>query len=246
MHGVQRDVESFHRALDVPVGGRPALRRPELRAELIREEAAETIQAIRDGDLVDAIDGLCDLLCVIYGAAAEWGVDLEPFWDEVHRTNMAKQGGPVREDGKRLKPPGWEPPRIAELLAEHRGRWMMGPRVERCLKESCGRKLFTPPGRTPRCAFHGYLDEPRRPGYPMTVAELAAQLVRRYGLLSWMTSAPSGGWHLPPQTFPSRILSEEERRRMLDPIENARAAARLYMRSRADNDERQRTGEQDD
>lgn len=116
-HEVQRDVESFHRALDIPVEVTPAIRRPELRAALIEEEAAETVEAIRRGDLVEAIDGLCDLLCVTYGAAAEFGIDLAPFWDEVHRTNMAKVGGPVRDDGKRLKPPGWRPPDITGILA---------------------------------------------------------------------------------------------------------------------------------
>ncbi len=115
-HKAQRDVEDFHRALGIPVHATPAIRRPELRAELIREEAAETVAAIKRGDLVEALDGLCDLLYVAYGAAAEFGVDLAPFWDEVHRTNMAKRGGAVREDGKRLKPPGWMPPDLAGVL----------------------------------------------------------------------------------------------------------------------------------
>jgi len=48
------------------------------------------------------------------------GIDLMPFYEEVHRTNMAKLGGPKREDGKQLKPPGWEPPRIGEILKEMR------------------------------------------------------------------------------------------------------------------------------
>jgi hypothetical protein len=43
-------------------------------------------------------------------------VDLEPFFAEVHRTNMAKVGGPVRPDGKKLKPEGWQPPDIAGIL----------------------------------------------------------------------------------------------------------------------------------
>lgn len=118
MHSVQRDVSEFHRVvvgIDDPVT--PAIRRPALRAELIREEARETVDAIEAGDLVGAIDGFCDLLCVVYGAALEFGVvDLAPFWDEVHRTNMAKAGGPLREDGKRLKPSGWTPPDIAGIL----------------------------------------------------------------------------------------------------------------------------------
>lgn len=114
----QQDVADFHLALDIPVGDTPAIRRPELRAALIEEEAKETVEAIRCGDLVEAIDGLCDLIVVACGAAVEFGIDLAPFWDEVHRTNMAKKDGPIREDGKRLKPPGWTPPNIAGMLQE--------------------------------------------------------------------------------------------------------------------------------
>jgi predicted HAD superfamily Cof-like phosphohydrolase len=117
MHNVQRDVSDFHReVVGIADPVTPAIRRPALRAELIREEARETVDAIEAGNLVAAIDGFCDLLCVVYGAALEFGIDLEPFWDEVHRTNMAKAGGPLREDGKRLKPPGWTPPDIAGIL----------------------------------------------------------------------------------------------------------------------------------
>jgi predicted HAD superfamily Cof-like phosphohydrolase len=114
----QDDVREFHEALDIPVAMTPKLRRPELRAALIEEEARETCEAIRNGDLIGAIDGLCDILCVVYGAALEFGIDLDPFWQEVHRTNMAKVGGPVREDGKRLKPEGWTPPDLARVLRE--------------------------------------------------------------------------------------------------------------------------------
>lgn len=117
-HVVQEDVRAFHEALNIPIADSPAIRRGELRAALIEEEARETAEAIRAADLAGAIDGLCDLLCVVYGAALEFGVDLAPFWAEVHRTNMAKAGGPVRDDGKVLKPDGWTPPNIAGLLAE--------------------------------------------------------------------------------------------------------------------------------
>jgi Phosphoribosyl-ATP pyrophosphohydrolase len=135
MNQVQLDVMAFHYALDIPVYTGlpvtiPALRRPALRAELIMEEACETASAIlgkkvrcRIGEeshppsLVRAIDGLCDILCVTYGSALEWGIDLEPFWREVHRTNLKKTNGPTRADGKKLKPPGWEPPRIDDILS---------------------------------------------------------------------------------------------------------------------------------
>lgn len=117
-HAVQRDVEAFHNALAIPVHDTPAIRRPELRAELIREEAQETCEALLRGDLVDAIDGCCDLLCVVYGTFAELGVDAALFWDEVHASNIRKVGRLTRSDGKKLKPKGWVGPDIAGILAE--------------------------------------------------------------------------------------------------------------------------------
>lgn len=51
-------------------------------------------------------------------AAIDLGIDIKPLFEEVHRTNMLKVGGPTRADGKILKPEGWQPPRIRELLIE--------------------------------------------------------------------------------------------------------------------------------
>jgi predicted HAD superfamily Cof-like phosphohydrolase len=117
MHKAQRAVAQFHRVLGVTVGTTPGIRDAGLRAALIREEAAEAVAAIESGNLVEAIDGLCDLLYVVYGAAVSFGVDLEPFFDEVHRSNMTKLAGPRRADGKVLKGDAWQPPRIRELLS---------------------------------------------------------------------------------------------------------------------------------
>jgi predicted HAD superfamily Cof-like phosphohydrolase len=120
MNRMQQQVEEFHRAFDHPIGETPAIRRPELRVDLIREEARETIEAIMRGDLVEAADGLCDLLYVTIGAAIEFGLDLEPLFDEVHRANMTKIGGAKRADGKTLKPEGWKPPDIAGEIERQR------------------------------------------------------------------------------------------------------------------------------
>jgi predicted HAD superfamily Cof-like phosphohydrolase len=109
-------VTAFHRAIGVHAHHGIAIRRPELRAILIREEAKEAADALDAGNLVEAIDGLMDTLVVVFGTIEEMGFDPTPFWNEVHRTNMAKASGPVREDGKRLKPPGWTPPDIAGIL----------------------------------------------------------------------------------------------------------------------------------
>ena len=69
------------------------------------------------------IDAMCDILVVTLNVACAMNLDLEPFFNEVHRTNMAKAGGPVREDGKKLKPEGWEPPKIRELLEDQLRRY---------------------------------------------------------------------------------------------------------------------------
>ena len=155
----------------------------QLRISLIDEEVKETAAAMKDRNTILAIDGLCDVLYVTYGAAdvfgisldttydeeqsisglADWplvissldsfldsanqamaairtqnkpemesclhdlavgcwdcaaeglGIDLRPFFREVHRTNMWKLKGPKREDGKQLKPADWKPPRLEAM-----------------------------------------------------------------------------------------------------------------------------------
>lgn len=122
----ERDVRKFHAALAIPAPqDGPEFRRQELRVRLIEEEADELVDAISEGDMVKTIDGLCDLLVVTFGTIIEFGIDIAPFWREVHRTNMAKAGGPVREDGKVLKPEGWTPPDIRGILERQFG-WPEG------------------------------------------------------------------------------------------------------------------------
>lgn len=111
-------VLEFHKALAIPIGTTPKLSRVDLRSDLIEEECYETITAAGRGDIVEAADGLCDIIVATVGSAIEWGIDLDPLMREVHRTNVAKKDGPVREDGKRLKPEGWLPPDIRAKLLE--------------------------------------------------------------------------------------------------------------------------------
>jgi predicted HAD superfamily Cof-like phosphohydrolase len=48
-----------------------------LRYNLIHEEVTELREAIRDRDFVEVIDALTDILYVVYGAGATFGIDLE-------------------------------------------------------------------------------------------------------------------------------------------------------------------------
>jgi len=118
------DVAAFHRACDVPVVATPTVPdwgRTCLRADLIREEMQETIDALAQKDIVALADGLADLIYVAVGTALEYGIPLDRVWDEVQRSNMSKVDsatGKVRKraDGKVLKPEGWTPPDIAGVL----------------------------------------------------------------------------------------------------------------------------------
>jgi|SRR3972149_3575781 len=91
-----------------------------LRNSLITEEINETLDAITKDDLVKIADGICDSIVVLLGTAVTYGIDIRPIWNEVHKTNMAKKGGKLREDGKLLKPDGWEPPNIKAILEKQK------------------------------------------------------------------------------------------------------------------------------
>lgn len=92
-----------------------------LRNSLHEEEIKELRRAMLNVDLVEIADALADSIYVLLGTAVTYGIDLAPIFAEVHRTNMAKDGGATREDGKILKPEGWQPPDIAGLIEKQRG-----------------------------------------------------------------------------------------------------------------------------
>ena len=117
-------VLEFHEKFGAVVGESPSI--PDsgtvaLRINLIEEEVDELKAALAEEDLVATADALADLLYVTYGTAVSFGVDIRPVFDEVHRANMTKEGGPTRADGKILKPDGWVPPRVDEVLNDQMG-----------------------------------------------------------------------------------------------------------------------------
>lgn len=68
--------------------------------------------------LVPFFDATHDVDYVVAGTRVEFGYDGWPGACEVHRANMAKEGGAFRGDGKLLKPAGWTPPDIAGVLSK--------------------------------------------------------------------------------------------------------------------------------
>jgi len=115
-----RDQEKFMRACDQTVEGfNEAQYR--LYRDLIAEEVTELNAAVAQGDQVEQLDALLDILVVTIGAIHSMGADGEGGWKEVMRTNFAKidkETGKVRkrEDGKVLKPLGWTPPDLKPFI----------------------------------------------------------------------------------------------------------------------------------
>lgn len=146
----QEMVREFCQMIGAPTRTPPSLPRfrdEELRARLVLEEAVETAVALvgrerlralvehavskakGERDLVDAIDGVCDLVYVALGTAEALDFDLAPHFAEVHRANMQKVNVPVDEHGKRgQKPDGWRPPDHLGVLGA------LNPRVSAILR----------------------------------------------------------------------------------------------------------------
>lgn len=88
-------VAEFHHTFKHPVVKSPAIpskERCELRISLLAEELKELEQAVKDNDLVEVADALCDLQYVLAGAILEFGLGekFKALFDEVHRSNMSK------------------------------------------------------------------------------------------------------------------------------------------------------------
>jgi predicted HAD superfamily Cof-like phosphohydrolase len=88
---------------------------------LIDEEYGELVDAVIADDKVEQLDALVDILVVTMGAIRAAGWDGEAAWKEVMNTNFAKinpDTGKVikREDGKVLKPEGWQAPELSQFI----------------------------------------------------------------------------------------------------------------------------------
>ena len=88
-------VAEFHKTFKHPILPSPQIPsedRCKLRVALIAEELKELEEAIRDKDLVEVADALCDIQYVLSGAILEFGLGdkFKELFDEVQRSNMSK------------------------------------------------------------------------------------------------------------------------------------------------------------
>ena len=121
--------ESFGAELDQPITYDGIALRSSLMKEEMEEVKKELTECTMDlsefGYATDSVrtnllKELCDLLYVIYGTAATFGMDIDGAFKEVHRSNMSKlgeDGKPIkRADGKILKGDGYTVADVREFI----------------------------------------------------------------------------------------------------------------------------------
>jgi len=101
-------VAEFHRTFKAPILETPQIpseQRCELRVSLLQEELNELSEAIKDNNIVEIADALCDIQYVLSGAVLEFGLG-EKFvelFNEVQRSNMSKACNTEEEAQKTLE-----------------------------------------------------------------------------------------------------------------------------------------------
>jgi predicted HAD superfamily Cof-like phosphohydrolase len=88
-------VAEFHRTFNAPILDTPQIpseQRCQLRVSLLQEELDELAQALKDKDIVEVADALCDIQYVLSGAVLEFGLGdkFVDLFNEVQRSNMSK------------------------------------------------------------------------------------------------------------------------------------------------------------
>lgn len=122
MKNEQKQIEEFMKAARQELPLTPTIPSHEvvaLRIDLMLEEMTELITAMHAKNLVETADGIGDLLYVVIGTASACGIDIEPVFHEIHRSNMTKFiDGTFREDGKYVKGPSYSKADIESILLE--------------------------------------------------------------------------------------------------------------------------------
>jgi predicted HAD superfamily Cof-like phosphohydrolase len=122
-------VRAFHKAFELDLDRHYSEERADLRWKLINEELDEMFDELYPKNLIvgpeetvesNLIKELADLLYVVYGTAATFGIDIDTAFNRVHESNMSKlgeDGKPIyREDGKVLKSKNYKPPVMDDLV----------------------------------------------------------------------------------------------------------------------------------
>lgn len=115
---MQKQVAEFMRKAGQEVMNKPTLWSPEnvrRRYDIINEELLEYLTA---QDYVSVADAIGDMLYTVLGAACQHGIDIEPIFEEIHRSNMSKfiDGYLDPQTGKYIKGPSYSPANLKPII----------------------------------------------------------------------------------------------------------------------------------
>lgn len=117
----QEMLVEFHKAAGLPCPAKPEipdLAQQKLRLSLHMEEAVNELHwAFQDRDIVRVADAIGDALYVVLGTAVTCGIDIQPCFEAIHKSNMTKFiDGYRREDGKWMKGQSYTPVDLEPIL----------------------------------------------------------------------------------------------------------------------------------
>ena len=119
MNKEQEMVRDFHRKFGFTINDRPTLIDFEL-FKVRHEHTLSEIQELKDAydhrDMAKIADAIGDAVYFLKGTAVAFGIDLEPIFEEIHRSNMTKDRPEGGGDAKAVKGPNYSPPSLAEII----------------------------------------------------------------------------------------------------------------------------------
>jgi len=123
MNQEQLMVKEFHQKFGFTINDTPTqidMSLGSVRHTHTLKEMDELLSAIATENLVEIADALGDVLYFIYGTGVAYGVDLEPVFAEIHRSNMTKERPDPTQyiDAKAVKGKDYSPPDIESIISD--------------------------------------------------------------------------------------------------------------------------------
>ena len=116
-------VEDFHVKFNIPKladidNADEVMEFSESRLKHLEEELLETQRAAEEGNEIEYLDGLVDLVYVAIGTAYLHGYDFDKAFRRVHYANMKKERGTTDRHGRFdvVKPQGWVAPVLDDCI----------------------------------------------------------------------------------------------------------------------------------
>ena len=125
----QRMVTEFHGKFGFTINYRPTFIDFEL-FKVRHEHTLSEIQELKDAytlrDMAKIADAIGDAVYFLKGTAVAFGIDLEPIFEEIHRSNMTKDRPEGGGDAKAVKGSNYDPPHLEKILADQENQIRVG------------------------------------------------------------------------------------------------------------------------